>query len=376
VRSIRILVSWWIAFINVVHYFLFKLRILKQPRFRNYPTHWEPWLGSFLGWPKSLRVRGAEHCADPPVIFAANHAKLDDPLFIWGGVHYASDGKNHIHFMMRDDFFVGWPWDYLPFSLNELTDSAGAIQISRDNVQLSQLKPFLKVLGDPGSFVMFPGRTRSRSGLVVDYMDGVEEPGGVSFFAVHAQRRNKDRQVAVVPTMRTFNPATKLSTVAFGPPLYLDTKASREEQRAFDLEVMTRVGDLVELHGTHVVSGLLYLQALHGGSDTVGLDALINAVGEVLKKLSPDRGVDPHLLDEQETAVQDALQYLAKREAVLLSGGGVTLNRDTILFAPERDTRYRKDNPVKFFLNQVIHLRDVVNALEESAVRLRKGMFA
>lgn len=372
-RSIRILVSWWIAFINIVHYFLFKLRILRQPWFRNYPKHWEPWLGSMLGWPRSLRVRGAEHCPPYPVIFAANHVKLDDPLFIWGGVHYASNGENHIHFMMRDDFFIGWPWDYLPFSLNELTDSAGAIQISRDNIQLSQLKPLLNVLGAPGSFVMFPGRTRSRSGLVVDYMDGVDEPGGVSFFVVHAQRRWKERRVATVPTMRTYNPATKLSTVAFGPPLYLDATAKRDEQRAFDLEVMVRVGDLVELHATHVVSGLLYLQALHGGGERLSIDALVSAVEDVCANLDAERHVDPFLQDGPAKAVDAALKFLEKSEAVSLQGDGVVLERAKILHCPERDTKYRKRNPVKFFLNQVIHLADVLRALEGAGEKLREG---
>lgn len=372
-RIWHITVSWGVALLNAIHYVLFKLRILKQPQFRNYPRHWEPWLGSYLGWPHTLRVRGAENVPAQPIIFAANHAKLDDPLFIWGAVHYATRGENHIYFMMRDDFFQGWPWDYLPFSMNELTNSAGAIQISRDNIQLSQLKPLLNVLGMPGSFVMFPGRTRSRSGLVVDYMDGVEEPGGVSFFGVHAQRRWKERHVATVPTMRTFNPATKRSTVVFGPPLWIDARATREQQRVFDLEVMVRVSDLVELHATHVVCGLVYLQVLHGGSTKIPLDALRAAVTHTLRDLSADRHVDPHLAKTPDQAMADALRFLEQCGALKRLPGSIVLDAAHVSTCPERDTTYRKRNAVKFYLNQVIHLADVVNALENASRDLRKS---
>lgn len=44
-----------------------------------------------------------------------------------------------------------------------------------------------------------------------------------------------------------------------------------------------------------------------------------------------------------------------------------------VLHAPGLDTSYRKANPVKFIVNQILHFDDVVRLLDEEAERLTPG---
>lgn len=359
----RVLIAWGVAFFNAAHYFLFRLRLAPQPQFRHYPTHWRPWLGSLLGWPRTLRVRFAERCPQGgPAVFVANHLKLDDPLFLWGAVDEATSGRLHIFFMMRDDFFRGWPWDYLPFSLNELTASAGCIQISRDQISLSQLKPFMQLLEQSESFVMFPGRTRSRSGLCIEYRDGIDEPGGVSFFLANGGRR-AGRAIPAVPLARTFNPVTGVSVVAVGEPRYLDTTTGREGQRSFDLDLAVMVSNLTEIHALHVVSMLLYLCCLHGRPAGTAA-SLVEDTGAVLAAVRDTHVVDPAALADTPGEVRAALLWLAQAGMLRRAGEQVLPDAARILAVPELDTKYRKHNPVKFHVNQVLHFQPLCAAAE------------
>jgi 1-acyl-sn-glycerol-3-phosphate acyltransferase len=374
-RLVRIALSWGVALFNAVHYTLFKLRLLRQPQFRNYPTHWEPWLGSLLGWPRTLEVRFAERCpATGPAVFIANHIKLDDPLFLWGAVERATRGRLHIFFMMRDDFFRGWPWDYLPFSMNELTASSGCLQISRDQISLAQLKPLLQVLESGESFVMFPGRTRSRSGLCIEYRDGIDEPGGVSFFLAHGSRR-AGRPIPAVPLARTYNPVKNLSTVAFGEPRYLPERADREAQRAFDLDLAVAISNLTQVHALHVVCLLIYLRLLHGQPARWATKEIEGRAREVAGAVHETVLTDPALLENPAQEVADALRWLARAGMVAIERDAVALS-PLALSSPEPDTRYRKDNPVKFHANQVLHYAALVSAAEAQVLRLPSRVLA
>lgn len=361
----RVLHAWMIFCLNATHYLLFRVGLVRPPNFRNYPTHWEPWLGSLLGWPRTLRVVNPENCPkDSPAVFAGGHGKLDDPLFIWGAVHRASKAKIHIYFMMRDDFFVGPPWSRLPFSMNELTQMSGCIQISRDNVQLSQLKPLLAVLGEPGSFVMFPGRTRSRSGMLMEYRDGVDEPGGVSFFISNAQRRFPDRRVPAVPVVRTFNPVDGTSAVAFGPPQQLPDKPDREAQRNFDLELAVLLGDLLEIHALHLVSAILFLRCLHGNTGPVQASTMTDDLQAVVSRIG-GRLLAPELASDPATAVTAALDWLAAQKLLQKEAADYRPDATRILKSPALETGYRKENPVRYHANQLLHLPDVLCAVED-----------
>ncbi len=361
----RVILSWGVAFFNALHYFLFKLRLVGQPDFRRYPTHWEPWLGGMLGWKRTLRVRYPERCPNSgPAVFVSNHVKLDDPLFLWGAVDRATGGQRHIYFMMRDDFFRGWPWDYLPFSMNELTASSGCIQISRDQISLTQLKPLLSVLEAGESFLMFPGRTRSRSGQCIEYREGIEEPGGVSFFLSHGGRRAKC-DIPAAPLARTHNPVTGVSTIIFGEPMFLPTGAGREAQRQLDLDLAVAISSLIELHALHVVSVLLYLRSLHRHRAEQSLAMLIEDSRKVLDAaLRCGLYVDAQATADPKATVTAALAWLERAGLVRVSGDTFVMDTSAILAAPEWDTRYRKHNPVKFYANQVMHLGEVIKAAE------------
>ncbi len=363
------MIFWW----NVVHYALYRLGLMRPPDFRNYPDDWDPWLGSLLGWRTRLRIVQADHCpTDHPAIFAAGHGKLDDPLFVWGAVNRASSEKIHIHFMMRDDFFVGPPRSRLPFSMNELTRMSGCLQISRDQVQLSQLKPLINVLRAPGSFVMFPGRSRSRSGMLMEYRDGIDEPGGVSFFLVHAQRRSPGLRIPAVPVARTYNPVTRVSTVAFGPPQYLAADASREEQRNFDLGLAVHIGDAVELHALHLLAAVVYLRCLHGATSVITMDHLLRVVDE-LQPVLRNQLVDPALLASPATTLGAAAGWLVQQGILRAVAAGHLPDRARVLSAPPLETQYRRANPVKYHLNQILHFDQLVRGIEVEVLRGIRG---
>ena len=365
-RPMRVLLAWGVAFINAIHYVLFKVRLMNPPDFRRYPTHWEPWLGGMLGWKRTLRVRHAERCpVEGAAVFVSNHVKLDDPLFLWGAVDRATGGRRHIYFMMRDDFFRGWPWDYLPFSMNELTASSGCIQISRDQVSLSQLKPLLQVLEAGESFLMFPGRTRSRTGQCIEYRDGIEEPGGVSFFLAHGGRR-AGRDIPAVPLARTHNPVSGVSTIVFGEAMLLPKGASREAQRDFDLELAVAISNLIELHALHALSLQLYLRCLHGHAGPYTLPQAESDVRAILMEAEKaGRYVDDGALADPSGAVAGAARWLERHGILRIAGEAIHPDVAAILSTPEWDTRYRKHNPVKFYANQALHLGDVVAVAEE-----------
>lgn len=367
-EPLRVAASWGIACVNAGHYTLFKLRIMKQPQFRNYPTHWRPWLGSIFKWHRTLEVVHPERCpAHGPAVFVSNHAKLDDPLFLWGAIERATAGAIHIYFMMRDDFFRGWPWDYLPFSLNELTASAGCIQISRDAISIGQLKPFLEVLQAGETFLMFPGRTRSRGGMCIEYREGIEEPGGVSFFLAHGSRR-AGRDIPAVPLARTHNPVTGVSTVIFGHPMHLPQGADREAQRDFDLALAVELSNLTQVHALHCVCLVLYLRSLHGVRALLILEELVKDVEHILDAVARTRYTQS--LDKIYDRTCDSVRWLEKHGVVQASTAQdcaylISFDPLHILSTPELDTRYRKANPVKFYCNQVLHFADVVAAAEE-----------
>jgi hypothetical protein len=49
-------------------------------------------------------------------------------------------------------------------------------------------------------------------------------------------------------------------------------------------------------------------------------------------------------------------------------GGQVEPLSEAILSAPPLDTRYVERNPVKYLVNQVLHLPDVIAAAEQAAL--------
>ncbi len=320
-----------------------------------------------MGWPRTLFVKGGEHCPRMgPVVYAGNHAKKDDPFIMYRAVNRVTGWSCEIRYMMRDDFFAGIP-NLRIVDVDELLRMLGAQQISRDNVQLSQLKPFVKLLREGNGFIMYPGRSRSRSGLFMEYRDGIDEPGGVTFFLAQAQRGKPDLHVPAVPMARSYNPVTKRSVVAFGPPQYLPHDADRAEQRAADFRLVEAMSELVEINVAMTVAALLYLHCLHDRPSPIDQGALVSAVRATLHACSERRFIDQAALSDLPREVKITLEYFEKHAMLDLRGTAVWPNKESILAAPELDTAYIKKNPVKHLVNQTLHLADVTTAFEAAA---------
>lgn len=358
----------WCRFLFVpVKWFVWRAGLLKRrPMFIDHYEESQTAWGQLTYWNPRLRVVGAENCPQSaPAIFAGNHIKLDDPFFAWNSAYRSSHKAIKLFFMMRDDYFHGFPWNLSPIPVIEIAEMGGGVKITRDNVSLSQMKPFLEILQMPGSFMIFPGRTRTRSGLVMEYREGIDEPGGVSFFLVHGQRRAKTT-IPCVPFARTHNDMTHKSAVVIGPPRYLAPDASREEQRAFDYDLAVAIGDLIEINIFHVVSGLLYLRALHGRGADFSVSDLLGAARHVIEALPAARYRDPALATLDKAALLHALRFLERRKMLTTDGNTITANETNILAVPELDTNYLKQNPVKYHVNQILHLADVVAVFENT----------
>jgi hypothetical protein len=317
--------------------------------------------GRVLGWPDRIVIRGAEKCPRGPAVFCENHICKDDP-FVTGAAAQLANGETWLHYMMRDDFFPDRKWLGV-IDPNDLVEMMGTHLISRDKVTLPQLKVFVTLLREGQPFLMFPGRTRSRSGLFMEYRDDVQEPGGPSWFVAQVQRSDPAARIPVVPVARTFNPVSKRTAVAFGTPLFLEAGAGRDAQRVLDYAVIDAMAALVEVNAVHLLSGLLYLQCLHGMTAPRPAGELAEAVARVAGALDA-RLLDPSLTDRCGEQVRATLAWLAGAGMVRLEGDRVAPVREAVLNLPEMTKGFREANPVRFHVNQVLHLGDVTAALE------------
>jgi len=361
------LYCWFVTLRIVARYFLYRMGIGARPNFTDRWPEVQRFYRQVTRMDPRIRLRGLEHFpGSHPAVYAGNHVKLDDPFFVCYAVQEASDYAMRIRFVMRDDFFVGFPWNCMPFRMNEVAEMGGAYNISKEGVTLAQLKPLIDILLEPDSFVIFPNGSRSRSGLWFEYRDDMDAPGSVSFFLAQAQRKNPEIRVPAVPVGRTYNPVTKVSTVILGEAVWLAPKARREAQREFDDDLILAISNLVEVQMHHLLGGIFYLRSLHGLTDPISFIALENAVSVVLSSLGPDRYAESLLSEVGLTApLLGSLDYFEGHQMVTCSAGSVTLSRERILASPPVDVHYRKANPVKFSVNQILHLPDVVAALEE-----------
>ena len=325
-----------------------------------------------MGWPTRLFLKGTENCPRVgPAVFAGNHQKKDDPFITYRAIHRVCNWSYEVRYMMRDDFFKGLP-NFRIVDVNELLRMLGALQISRDNVQLSQLKPFVQLLRDGNAYIMYPGRSRSRSGLFMEYREGIDEPGGVTFFMAQAQRGHPDLRVAAVPVARTYNPVADRTMIVFGEPLYLPQGADRAAQRDLDFLIVEKMAELLEINIPLVTAGILYLHCLHQRPAPLAQEDLAKAVCGVLEDCAARHYVDEHGMADFPRELKLTLEYFQRLNMLELKGTAIWPNQETILSAPDPDKFYLSKNPVKHLVNQIIHLRDVVASIEAAAESLAK----
>jgi len=351
-------------------YFLQRLGLRRRPpEVQKYYVHGLHGLDAMFGWTRKARVRGAKHVPrHGPAIFASNHIQIDDP-FVTGALIHEISGGIRPGAMMRDDFFKQVPrWVRGVLDPDEACRLIGAAQISRQGVTPEQIEQFVGLLLQGGTFLIYPGRTRSQMGLVFEYRDWIRSPGRTSVFPSLVHTRVPGLGVPVVPVTRTYNPLTKRSCVAFGQGLYLERGASSAGQREFDYGLVCAIADLVEVNAPQLLSALLYLRCLHGLSLRAGTDELADALRDIMAAVAernPARMLDPALVENPEREVEGVVRFLRKRSLVQRTGGRFELNCRAILSIPASNAKYGAQNPVKYLANQLIHLRDVTGPVEE-----------
>lgn len=360
----KTLYSWSVFVWILTQYLFWRAGLLRRrPEFTDRLEEVRLVVTQMFGWKRRVRIVNGEHCPrHNPALFVSNHHRLDDPIDLWPGVHWGSREGIVPCFVMRDDFFRGFPWNCLPFDLNHLCGMTGAVLISRDQLHLAQLRQMLGTLAKPGTLIMFPGRTRSRTGAWFEYRDEFSEPGSAAFVINHAQRRHPGLLVAAVPVARTWNPVRNTSAIVFGEPLHLAQEADRDAQRAMDCELLTRIGGLVEVHAVHLASLLLYLRTLHGGTDLP--ESFFVSAAEQWRSTPLHAYADPKLLADPAGEMAAALRHLAEKGAVKILNGVVTADAPRVLSSPAWEGNYRAHNPVKYWANQLIHLPAVIQWAE------------
>jgi hypothetical protein len=329
-------------------------------------------VGDFVGWNRYIRVRNTDLVPrGHPAIFYGNHVKLDDPCYLYRAAYLATGGEVGIGAMLRNDFFAGVPfvksrW----FDFDELLETVYVYGISRDTVSVSQLKRFVDLLLSGRGFILYPGRTRSCSGLLMDYRDTAQRPGGISFFLHAVQGRDERIAVSAMPAVRNFNPVTRHTSVIFGPEQVLRRGAARAEQRAFDERLIEVLGPLVELNAAQLVSAVLYTRCVHGLTGALPASDIERIVSEVFDTTA-HAYLDPEDTADIARAVHAALRYLARHGMVRVRGRMVHPAADAILRTPPLTAKFRKENPVKFLTNQILHLGDVTAAVEQRVLAPR-----
>lgn len=107
------------------------------------------------------RTEGAERVPEEgPVILAANHLSILDPIAIWAGL------RRPVSFLARAELFR------LPF-LSWLLPRFYAIPVERGTGDLAAIKNALRALERGFAFCIFPEGTRSRDGRLKPFKSGV-----------------------------------------------------------------------------------------------------------------------------------------------------------------------------------------------------------
>lgn len=358
--------SWCVVAAYFVQHILYKVGLAKK-----HPSPEGKWdeiqsaVGDVLGWNKYIRTHNTHLVPrDHPAIFYGNHMRLDDPFYLFRAIYLATAGRVKVGAMLRNDFFANKPYLKTRFlDLDEVLDSLYVYGVSRENVTVSQLKRFVDLLLKGRGFILYPGRSRTCSGMLVEYRDAIQRPGGISFFLHATQGRDPNLAVSAVPAVRNYNPVTEHTSVIFGPEQVLPRDATREQQREFDEHLITVLGPLVEINVAQLVALTLYLRCLHGIGAPLTVDELEHLVAETLDATDHPH-IDPEDAADVHKAVRGALRYFNKHGMIAIRRGEVIPDGEAILTVPSLTIKFREENPVRFLANQILHLPGVIALIE------------
>ena len=365
------IVKSWIDVIRYICWYgLYKCKLAKPPQRGSYLDSIQHVVGVFTRWNRYIRVRN-EHLVptNHAAIFVGNHIKFGDPFYLFHATYLATKKQVWLNAMSRDDYFVGTPLKTRFIDMDDFITYVGVYGINRDKPTLSQMKTFLGLLKDGESFLLFPGRTRSRSGMLMEYRDNFSEPGGVSFFLNMIHRRDPEGTYSAVIAMRNYNPARDHSTVIFGPEQFLKDGATREEQREFDCSLVEIMSQYVEVCVPQILAAILYARCLHAQSGPMSIAVLQAAVRRVVEE------TDYPYFDEEDTADVDeavhlSLTYFRKHKMLEVRGNEVCPDADRILSTPELTGKFKKMNPVKYLTNQILHLGELVELIQKITLKI------
>ncbi|GAA6755891.1 acyl-phosphate glycerol 3-phosphate acyltransferase [Thermus sp. 2.9] len=179
------------------------------------------------------RVEGAENVPqEGPVILAANHLSILDPIAIGAGV------RRPVSFLARADVFR------LPL-LAWLLPRLYAIPVERGQSDLSAIKSALRALERGMAFGIFPEGTRSRTGKLQPFKTGVA--------AIALRTGSPVVPVAVIGTDKAWPVGRKLFRlrrpirVVYGKPILVPRaeRISRQELENLTREIEARVRELL-----------------------------------------------------------------------------------------------------------------------------------
>lgn len=179
------------------------------------------------------RVEGAENIPrEGPVILAANHLSILDPIAVGAGV------RRPVSFLARADVFR------LPF-LSWLLPRLYAIPVERGQSDLSAIKGAIRALERGMAFGIFPEGTRSRTGKLQPFKTGVA--------AIALRTGSPVVPVAVVGTDQAWPVGRKLFRlrkairVIYGKPIPVPrlSRFTHQELETLTREIEARVRELL-----------------------------------------------------------------------------------------------------------------------------------
>lgn len=351
-------------------YFAYRAGLARCPQPRDYYEPGLKFLDTVFGWTKHLRIYGGEHYPfTGPAILTSNHLRLDDPFVTAAAAARVTEGKARLWGLMRDDFFTGWPqWGRRILDPDEVFTLLGGFPVTREHAEEEQLAKLIDLLGEGKVFLTYPGRSRSRNGQFIEYRKWINSPGATSLFVARAQERDPKTRVGVVPSARTFNPASGAGAVAFGPPLFLEAGADRHAQREFDYRLVVAMSDLTEINMPQIMAALFFLRAIHGLPERVDTRWLFDTVMGVAEQIR-NRLVDPSISANGQREFNITLRFFEKKELLRRQRKTLAVNSSAIGRNPEHGKSYVAQNPARYLANQILHFTDVTALIDKAAAR-------